>query len=113
MLEDPLGVVTDSVEENTTEEAPKDHPVTAVTEPEEADTTSTGSEEAELFSRGGSVPLVVEDAMTKYLRWRLHLGVQRISRSGSTARPRVWVPVGTFMESIFVMGWESAHQYIL
>ena len=42
MLEDPLGVVTDSVEENTTEEAPKDHLVTAVAEPEEADTTSTG-----------------------------------------------------------------------
>ena len=44
------------------ESTPKDTPVTAVTDPEEADTTSTETEEAELFSRGGSVPLAVEDA---------------------------------------------------
>ena len=63
MLEDPLEVVTDSVKEIIPEEAPKDPLVTAVTDPEEADTSST--EEAELFSRVGSVPLVVEDAEDK------------------------------------------------
>ena len=59
MLEDPLGVVTEPVKEITPEEASKEQ---LVLESEEADTTSTGSEEAELFSRGGSAPLVVEDA---------------------------------------------------
>ena len=65
MLEDPLKVVTDSVKEIIPEEAPKDPLVTAVTDPEEADTISKGNEEAEPFSRGGSVPLVVEDAEDK------------------------------------------------
>ena len=56
MLEDPVGVVTEPVKEITPEEAPMEQ---LVREPEEADTTSTGSEEAELFSRGGSALLVV------------------------------------------------------
>ena len=46
--------------EITPEEASKQK---LVPEPEEeADITSTGSEEAELFSRGGSAPLLVEFA---------------------------------------------------
>ena len=49
------------MKEITPGEAPKDTPITAGTDAEEANVTSTENEEAELFSRGGCVPLVVED----------------------------------------------------
>ena len=42
-------------------EASEDAPVTVDLAAEEANVTSTEDEEAELFSRGGSVPLAVED----------------------------------------------------
>ena len=50
--------------------------MTAVTDPEEADTTSTETEEDNLYSKGGSVPLVVEDAEEE---------VQEVEASASTA----------------------------
>ena len=42
-------------------EASEDAPVTVDLAAEEANVTSTEDEEAELFSRGGSVPLAVKD----------------------------------------------------
>ena len=83
------------MKEITLEEAPKDLLETAVTEPEEADTTSTGTEESVLFSRGGSVLLEVEDAEDKVQE------VEAPPRStGSTTRLRVWVPAGILVESM-------------
>ena len=60
MIEDPLEIViTVPMKETTPEEAPKDTPVTAVTDPEEAPPLRPRM--AELFNRGDSVPLAVED----------------------------------------------------
>ena len=62
MMEDPLEIVeTITVMENTLGEAPEDNPVTADHTAEEANVTSTESEESEQITRGGSFPLAVED----------------------------------------------------
>ena len=62
MMEDPLKiVVTAPVKEITHREAPDDTPMTVDPDAEEANVTSTENKESELFSRGGSVPLAVED----------------------------------------------------
>ena len=61
-MEDPLEiVVTVPVKEITPAEAPDDTPMTVDPDAEEANVTSPENKESELFSRGGSVPLAVED----------------------------------------------------
>ena len=58
MCEDPLELAIEQVREINPEEFSKDQPVT---DPGKADTTAPGSEVAEMYSRGGSAPLLVED----------------------------------------------------
>ena len=59
MCEDPLDLAINQwKKEITHEEVPKDQ---SETDPGEADTTAPGSEVKELYSRGGSAPLQVQD----------------------------------------------------
>ena len=59
MCEDPLDLAIDQwKDEITHEEVPKDQ---SETDPGEADTTAPGSQVEELYSSGGSAPLLVKD----------------------------------------------------
>ena len=55
MCEDPLELAIKQVREITPEEISMEQPAT------EPDSTAPGSDDAELFSRGGSAPLLVDD----------------------------------------------------